>query len=58
MESLTDEQKDRLDKALKDKPDNPETFLDFFLAEIPDFDGMVKQEIEKLRGQLAAISKA
>lgn len=58
LESLTDAQKDALDAELKATPDGAQDILmDFFMANVPNFQAMIDEEVKRIHDRAAAIAK-
>jgi hypothetical protein len=49
LEALSEEQKDALDKELEKNPNGgPDLFMDFFVTNIPDFQSMMDEEMQRI----------
>jgi hypothetical protein len=54
LDILSEEEKDEFEKLIE-KDQNPETMFDFLSSKIPNFEGIVIEEAEKLREESAEI---
>jgi phosphoglycolate phosphatase-like HAD superfamily hydrolase len=49
LTQLTEEQKDQLDAALEKAPENSDIIFDFFVEHLPNFEAIVKQQVDHVR---------
>ena len=49
LDLLDDDQKDELEKLFKEKADDPNAVLKFMEDNVPDIDGIVKEEVTKFK---------
>jgi hypothetical protein len=55
LAALTETQQDALDAALEKNPNDFDVILDFFAANIPNFDGLVQEEVARIKEQAKAV---
>jgi hypothetical protein len=59
LSSLTEEQKDALDAALgKNKDNSPDVFMDFFMANVPNFQVMVDEEAKRIYDRAVRVAES
>jgi hypothetical protein len=57
LAALTEEQKDALNAVLAKDASNPDIIMDFFMTNIPNFDGLIQEEVARIRERAKIVSQ-